>query len=594
MKVSLRRYSLPNRADRKNRRHSPDRASLAPRSIPSKQTTAIRMIMARLTRILAAGLWLCCCGPNLLAADEPASVVTLDSQFFEAVGAAGTADIAVVAADQPVEFFAPPERIAVPPEAADPLPEGPPQDGLAAQLRAMQKRIDELEAAQKKSAADGGKKGEKEKPAAKPTGSEFPTFKVTGFLQLDSVFYSQDNLNQETVGDGQDGTGFRRARLAVNGRLAEFTNYQIEVDFANAGRPSFFDCFVEQGNIPYLGTVKVGHFCQPFSVDSLTGFRNLTFLERALPFLAFVPFRRVGAQAQNNTEDEMTSWAYSVYRAGGYQGAPIGDDRFATDVGDIGGYAVSGRMTHLLHYDPHANDRYLWHVGGGYNFSVLGANDEDGSTSSTPFYQARTTPEFGPLGLPEIGTAFGSGLNITPIFVDTGRYQARNFHLAGLETVWQSGPMGFTAEYMTTFVDSVAGPVFYHGAYAQFAYRLTGENRAYDKKTGTLGKLVPYTDFIPLKKDGIVGWGAWEVAARYSFVDLRNPAKLNGHFYNAGVYNGARAPGAGILHDTTLGLTWFLNTHTQFHFNWIHAFLDNQITGRSDADLFVTRVHWDF
>ena len=41
-------------------------------------------------------------------------------------------------------------------------------------------------------------------------------------------------------------------------------------------------------------------------------------------------------------------------------------------------------------------------------------------------------------------------------------------------------------------------------------------------------------------------------------------------------------------------MTWFLNAHTQFHFNWIHAFLDNSAKGKSDADLFVTRIHWDF
>ena len=357
--------------------------------------------MARLTRILAASFWLSCCGPFLLA-DEPATVVSLDSQFFEVVGAAGTSDIVatsdVAAVDESVEFFAPPEQIPVPPESAEPFVDGPPADDLAAQMRLMQKRISELEAAQK--SATGGSAKIDGKPAARPSGggSEFPTFKATGFLQLDSVFYQQDPVNKATVGDGQDGTAFRRARLAIAGRLAEFTNYQIEVDFANGGRPSFFDCYVEQANIPYLGTVKAGHFCQPFSVDSLTGFRNLTFLERALPFLAFVPFRRVGVQAQNNAEDEMTSWTYSVYRSGGYQNAPLGDDRFATDIGDIGGVAFSGRATHLLHYDPYANDRYLWHIGGGYNFSILGANDAVGSTTSTSFYQARTTPEFGPIG----------------------------------------------------------------------------------------------------------------------------------------------------------------------------------------------------
>lgn len=181
----------------------------------------------------------------------------------------------------------------------------------------------------------------------------------------------------------------------------------------------------------------------------MSGFRNLAFLERSLPFLAFVPFRRVGIMASNATDDERTHWAYSVYRTGGYNDAPLGDSRFATDFGNIGGYSFSTRITHLLYFDEFAEDRYLWHVGMSYNYSQLGANNSPGSGangnagSPQPFYQARTTPEFY-LGYPELNNSFGSGVNGTPIFVDTGKYQAQNFNLFGLETVYQSVHSAFS------------------------------------------------------------------------------------------------------------------------------------------------------
>lgn len=466
-------------------------------------------------------------------------------------------------------------------------------DDLVGELQQLRLRIDQLESDARKSKAA--------KDSAKPP-PEFPSVKITGFTQFDTAFYSQSPENLATVGDAQDGSGFRRARLAVNGKVAEFTNYQLELDFATAGRPSFFDTFVEQGNIPTLGAVKIGQYCQPFCADSFAGFRNLTFLERSLPFLAMVPFRRIGAQFSDLSEDEMTAWAGSLYRSGGFNNAPLGDDRFATDFGDLGGYAFSGRLTHLLHYDELAGDRYLWHVGGGYNFSVLGANDAIGSGTNgnagtpEPFYQARTTPEFGPLGYSELGGSFGNAVNGTPIFVDTGRYAANHFHLMGVETVYQSGPWGLTNEYMATVVDSAVGPIFYHGAYAQVAYRLTGEHRVYDKKTGALGRLVPFTDFIPLKNDGVVGWGAWEVAGRLSFVDLKNPDKLDGHYYDSATntFTGTSKAGNGLLTDTTFGVTWFLNPHAKVQFNWIHAMLDNTAKGFSQADLFVSRVQVDF
>src|SRR5579872_4903886 len=223
----------------------------------------------------------------------------------------------------------------------------------------------------------------------------FPTHKITGFLQLDSAWYSQDPLNQAIVGNAQDGTGFRRARIAVLGKVAPLTLYQIEVDFATAGRPSFFDNYLEQEALPFFGAIRAGQYLQPFSVDAMSGFRNLPFLERSLPFLAFVPFRRVGVMASNNSEDERTYWAYSVFHTGGFNNAPMGDSQFATDIGNVGGYSFSGRLTQLIVCSD--DDAQVWHIGGNYDFSSLGANNAAGSGTAgnagggpSPFYQAKT------------------------------------------------------------------------------------------------------------------------------------------------------------------------------------------------------------
>jgi phosphate-selective porin OprO/OprP len=434
----------------------------------------------------------------------------------------------------------------------------------------------------------------------------FPTFKITGFLQLDSAWYAQDHLNIATVGDAQDGTGFRRARLAVLGKVAPKTLYQLEVDFATAGRPSFFDNYLEQEDIPFFGAIRAGQYLQPFSVDAMSGFRNLPFLERSLPFLAFVPFRRVGIMASNNSEDELTYWAYSVFRTGGFNNAPLGDSQFATDIGDVGGYSFSTRLTHLLVYEN--DDHEIWHVGGAYNFSYLGANDAAGS--GTPgnagggphaFYQAKSTPEFGPLGQVQNSQSFGSAVNFTPTFVDTGKYAAHSFNLVGLETVLQNGPLSFQSEWMLTEVNSVVGPIVYHGAYAEVMYRVTGEHRPYDKKLAALRNVVPFNDFLSYGKEGggVRGWGALELAGRLSYVELRNPSSLSGHYYSSATnsYTASSKTGAvgnGTLTDTTLGMTWFINKHSKFQFDWIHAFLNNTAKGFSQADLFVTRVQVDF
>lgn len=497
------------------------------------------------------------CSPVFFASPREAPAAPAYPSIDERVDLASSA--------QPTPVFAPP--------------------GLKEYVTKMEARLADVEAQLKK--RDDNDKKEAEKKAA----SEYPSLKVTGFTQLDGCWFNQDANSIATVGNAQDGVGFRRARFGFVGKVAEFTNYMFEFDFATAGHPSFFDVWVEQTNMPVLGSVRAGQFCQPFSVDALTGFRNLTFLERSLPFLAFVPFRRVGVLAYNSNEDQTRTWAASVFKTGGFNNAPLGDDRFATDIGDLGGYSFSSRVTQILLYDEPTDGRYVWHVGGSFNYGRLTANTAAGSATNVPFYQARTTPEFGPLGNTEVPQAFGQAFAWTPVFVDTGRYRADSFNIYGLETVYQAGPWGFTSEFMATTVDSEAGQITYTGAYGQLAYRLTGENRAYDKKTGTLGKLVPYADFFSLTKGhrGFYGWGAWEIAGRWSYVNLNNPTALN-PFY----LNGTSNAGNGLLNDSTVGLTWFLNTHTKLQFNWIHAMLNNKVRGHSDADLFVTRLQVDY
>ena len=428
----------------------------------------------------------------------------------------------------------------------------------------------------------------------KRTTESFPSAKLTGFTQLDTYLLDQDTRNKATVGNGQNGVGFRRARVAIVGSVSEFTNYMTEVDFATAGRPSFFDVWMEQETVPYLGSVRVGQFLQPFSVDAMSGFRNLPFLERSLPFLAFVPFRRVGAKASNNTTDELTYWSYSVFRTGGFNNAPMGDSRFATDIGNQGGMSFSARVTTLLWYDEPSGGRYLWNIGASVDYSRMTGNTASGSR---PFYQARTGPEFGPIGdgldtsPPTFGPVSYAASNFTPPnFVDTGRYLAKDFTLMGLETVYQAGAFSFQSEFMATGVQSVAGPIWYTGAYAEAMYRLTGEHRRFDKRLGALENPIPFTDFFSFGREGVKGWGAWEVAARISYVDLRNPSTLVAKDY----VNGTNASGTGTLTDTTLGVTWFLNYHTKLQLNWIHAMLNNTAKGYSLADFAVLRAQVDF
>ena len=83
---------------------------------------------------------------------------------------------------------------------------------------------------------------------------------------------------------------------------------------------------------------------------------------------------------------------------------------------------------------------------------------------------------------------------------------------------------------------------------------------------------------------------------RWSAVDLTNPSKLNGHYYNSvtNTFTGTSNSGNGVLNDVTVGVNWYLNQHTKFQVNWIHAMLDNTQKGNSTAELYVSRIQVDF
>ncbi len=382
---------------------------------------------------------------------------------------------------------------------------------------------------------------------------DYPSVKLTGFFHLDAGFYAQDAANILTLGDINDGLGFRRARLAAQGEVNENTSYILELDIAQS-QARFVDVWM-QLNETRLGKVRIGRFRQPFGMSGLTSARELPFLERPLIF-ALSPFRQTGVMLFDQSEDEKKTWAISGYR--------YISDNFGNVFSDSGGYGLSSRFTRI---GAEWSEDHLWHLGADYSFNTPGRGVVQFAYTNELFLGQN--PLLGPGSLSVLPIEF------VPPFVNTGPIAADYDQFFNLESALALGRIAIQSEVRWASVKQTAGITsVFPSAYVQARYMLTGEKIPYSKSNGTFGRIVPA---CPLGKCG--GGGAWELSGRVSYID----------------FNGTGIPGPGRrLTDFTVGCNWYWSKNAKLQFNWINSQLDDPTLGNSVANAFALRAQLDF
>ena len=147
-----------------------------------------------------------------------------------------------------------------------------------------------------------------------------PLLVIGGQVQADAVYFGQDAVSQQSVGDLQDSADFRRARLVLQGVSHDVYRYVFGVDFALAGRPSFLDMYIEHIDLPLLQNVRVGHFFEPFSLERVTQNRNNTFMERSLvdTFAPAQPgrddIRLPGRRVRDMADRHLSHWQQRLWK----------------------------------------------------------------------------------------------------------------------------------------------------------------------------------------------------------------------------------------------------------------------------------------
>jgi len=344
---------------------------------------------------------------------------------------------------------------------------------------------------------------------AEATGEEsyWITGKVNFRLQVDSDNYVTSQGLENVI----SGWEARRFRVGVGGTIHAIGEPLYTVNFELVGtNPQWSDTYLFWQGLPWVGSLKVGNFEPPFSLEALISSRDTTFMEEASPVAAFAPGRRIGFAVGTPVWDQRVTWSVGFFTSVQTQ-----------DVGDTTRDAarIAARVTWLVSRDDAA--RRWVHLG----LDVTAVESQDN-------LKYRSRPES----------------HLAPYLLDTGTLRVSGAELIGLEAAWVEGPFSFQSEVLHSFVDQPGGsPLNFGGAYVYASWFFTGECRPYDATQGIFGPVTPLQDFSLHGP----GWGAFEFGTRLSYLDLTNQSVRGG-----------------VVHGVTGDLTWYLNRHWKTKFEY--------------------------
>jgi phosphate-selective porin OprO/OprP len=373
------------------------------------------------------------------------------------------------------------------------------------------------------------------RPSFKSASGDF-SLDIRALVQFDTAYYGQGK-NPSGV-DFSSGSNFRRARLGVEGVLFSDWSYQFIYDFGGSGSEG---ASISSAYIQYdgLGPVhwRIGAYPAPESFDDTTSASNLLFLERAQP--ADLARSIAGSDGRDGT----TLFAYDdkYFAALSYTGDLVQDSGVFDEQ-----QALVGRLAYRLYHDGESN----FAIGGDSTY-VFKIADTAAGAGSPSAIRLRERPE----------------LNVDDNnirLIDTGSIDARRLWEWGLEAAgnWRNlYAQGGYFNFDVTRRNSPLPDPSFDGWYVQASWVLTGESKPYNASTASYGLPKPRH---PLSFDHD-GTGAWEMAARYSVLDLND---------NAGIA-GSPAPFGGVRGGEqkiwTAGVNWYPNDAIRFVLDYQHT-----------------------
>ena len=371
-------------------------------------------------------------------------------------------------------------------------------------------------------------------------------FRIGGRLQLDGGAAS---LRPSSLGPAlSDNFLIRRAYLESYLTLFDAVEFAFQYDFANAAQP------IQDAALAYRGidhfVFTVGNVKEPFGLDQLRSDNTTTFAERALTNALF-PARNFGGVVGTFGD----RWTATAGVFGNNANLGIEDN----------GVAGTARVT----YAPILTQDQVLHFGIAGSYRSLDPTLTKFSISSRPEDQS-----------------FARSL------VSTGTLNnAQDVARLGLETIYQFRSYRITGEYAFADVGGVTptsaptgrGNQLFQSGYVEGAWVVNGYGRPYRiaPNYGTDFGVLGGVEIDNSQRISRGGYGVFEIAARYSELDLQD-----------GLTNGGRQQ------DVTAGINWYPDRNVRVTANYIHGHGDPAPTAlkvsTTTSDAFVGRLQFNW
>ena len=401
-----------------------------------------------------------------------------------------------------------------------------------------------------------------------------------GRLQVASQ-YNMINEVQPAFGSNlpnelNSGMNIRRARLGAEGTFMKILDYKFEYDFSRGNGTvgsGITDAFVRLNQNNAM-SYKIGSFKEPFSLEEAASNRFLTFAERHMSVNAFVDnpnTYKTGIGANYAVTRWQTGMAFQTEPIGAWSAASTsvnanGNQSRNNGSGDTGWQGIgriSGRPFMI-------DDTNFVHVG------VSGGHTEVNNQyrADNTFVGANGTGGGGGMAFfafPGTGVDRSNMLNTGNLTTGSqgslGARRIDSYDRFGTELWINRGPLSLQGEYLRTNINGLGYNAGEHltGYYGFASYFLTGESKTYHVRNGAANRIRPKSVFGWGSNSG---WGAWEVASGYDYINM-----------NSGVITGGKADMARVA------LNWYPHNNIKWQWNVSHLLnVDTAKTPTADGN----------